>query len=307
MSVGGGGRDSGTDQTALAERVPTRDGAGRGTTAGEDAVPVVGRPARKVLRTRWSLRPFLLRSLVALVAAGIWEAYVRTKGTYATPTIPDILTALVHLPDRAGFWSSIGGTVQALLIGYTLSLVVGLPLGLVMGRIRVVARTVNVYLTILLSVPLSAVVPIVVIIFGISLRARVAVVVLFALPVLVVNVMTGAAKVDRSLLEMASSFGVRRFAMARKVIIPAALPEIFTGLRLAAGRAVVGMVVAELIVISVGIGKLMDYYTARFDMASTYAVVVVVLVIAAIFLQLVRAVERRALSWRVTVAESATN
>jgi ABC-type nitrate/sulfonate/bicarbonate transport system permease component len=241
---------------------------------------------------------------VALIAAGAWEIYVRTKGSYATPTIPDILSALVELPGEDGFWSAIGGTLQALLIGYSLSLLVGVPLGILMGRVRPIGRIVNVYMTILLSVPLSAVVPIVVIVFGISLRARVAVIVLFALPVLVVNVMTGVAKVDRALLEMAASFGWRRAGTARKVIIPAALPEIFVGLRLGAGRAVVGMIVAELIVISVGIGKLIDYYTARFDMASTYAVVIVILAIAAVFLLLIRAVERRVLSWRLTIADT---
>lgn len=286
-------------------RTPLVDGAGRGSTAGEDAVPVVGPAARPVLRPRLALRPFLLRTAVALLAAAAWELYVRSNGTYATPTIPDIVAALVDLPTQDGFWSSIWGTVQALLIGYTLSLALGLPLGVLMGRIRPIGRIVNVYMTILLSVPLSAVVPIVVILFGISLRARVAVIVLFALPVLVVNVMTGVSNVDRGLLEMANSFGWRRWGVSRKVILPAAMPEIFTGLRLAAGRSVVGMVVAELIVISVGVGKLIDFYTARFDMASTYAVVIVVLLIAAIFLQLVRAVERRVLSWRVTVAESA--
>lgn len=289
----------------VGDRTPIADGAGRGSTAEEGAVPIVGPAARKVLSSHWALRPLLLRVSVAIIAATAWELYVRSSGSYATPTIPDILSALMALPAEDGFWTSIWGTVQALLIGFALSVAVGVPLGLVMGRIRPIGRIVNVYMTILLSVPLSAVVPIVVILFGISLRARVAVIVLFALPVLVVNVMTGVAKVDRALLEMASSFGWRRLGVSRKVILPAAMPEIFAGLRLAAGRSVVGMIVAELVVISVGVGKLLDFYTARFDMASVYAVVIVVLLIAAIFQQMVRAVERRVLSWRVTLGESA--
>lgn len=255
--------------------------------------------------SRWrTWRPFVLRAAVALVAGVSWELYVRARGTYATPTIPDIAAALVKLPFTETFWPAIATTLQALVIGFAVALAIGLPLGILMGRVRLLERLGTVYMTILLSVPLSATVPIIVILFGIGLRARVAVVVLFALPMLVVNVMTGVAQVDRALIDMGRSFGTTGWRLIRRVIVPAASPEIFTGIRLAAGRGIIGMIVAELIVISAGIGKLLDSYTVRFDMASVYAVVIVILLISAGFLQAIEAIERRVLSWRPALSDN---
>lgn len=272
--------------------------------AGVSGSGVAARQSRTAA-TRWArLRPFVLRALVALLAGVGWELYVRARGTYATPTIPDIVAALVELPFSDTFWPAIASTLQVLVIGFVVALAIGLPLGILMGRVRLLERLGTVYMTILLSVPLSATVPIIVILFGIGLTARVAVVVLFALPMLVVNVMTGVARVDRALIDMGRSFGTTGWRLTRRIIVPAASPEIFTGIRLAAGRGIIGMIVAELIVISAGIGKLLDSYTVRFDMASVYAVVVVILLISAAFLQAIEAIERRVLSWRPAISDN---
>lgn len=245
------------------------------------------------------IRPWVLRIAVGFAIGIGWEIYVRTSGTFATPPLAEIGKALIQLPIEPDFWSALGTTLTALFIGYALSVGIGVPFGILMGRIRSVQRVGNVYLTIMLSIPISSVVPIVVILFGIGLQARVAVVILFALPMMIANISTGVANVDRSLLEMASSFGSRGLRLVRRVIIPAAAPEIFAGLRIGAGRAVIGMIVAELIVISVGIGLLIERYTSRFEMGFAYAVIIAILLVSALFVQLVRLLERRALKWRV--------
>lgn len=261
-------------------------------------VPPAG-PAPRRAGSERSSRKLILRLLVAVAAMAIWETYVRIGGTFATPPLLDVAKALVELPTRGEFWSAMWTSLSGLLAGFLLAVAVGLPLGVLVGRIEVLRSMVSVYLTMLLSVPLSAVVPVVVVLFGIGLPARLAVIFLFAFPVLTANVLTGMASVDRALLEMGASYGCTGRTLMRKILLPAILPEAFTGLRLAAGRAVTGMVVAELVVMSVGFGQLIDRYGGRFDMASLYAVVLVILLLSVGLLHSVRLVERRALSWRV--------
>lgn len=233
-----------------------------------------------------------------LTVAFAWEVFVRTAGTFATPTIPRILGALVRLPFEPEFWPSLATTLLALLIGAVVSVTIGVPLGVIVGRVRTLERLISSYVAMLLSVPLSAVVPIVIILFGIRLTARVVVVVLFTLPILLSNVITGVSNVPRNLLEMAASYGCRGWHLARRVIIPSATPEIFAGLRLGAGRAVIGMVVAELIIIAAGIGKLIDRYSATYRMEYMYAIIIVILLISALFIHVVGVWERRVLWWR---------
>lgn len=261
--------------------------------------PVVQPPAGPPARVRtMSWRPTVLRIAVLVVALATWEIYVRSAGSYATPGLAAIGGATVDLLTQGEVWVALWATAQALLIGYAIAAAAGVVVGLVVGRVLPLQRIANVYLSMLLSTPLAAVVPLVVIVFGIGLEARVAVVVLFSFPVIAANVITGVATVDRTLLEMGASFGCRGIRLARKIVLPAAMSETFTGLRLGAGRAVVGMVVAELIVISAGVGKLIKNFGEHFQLANTYAIVIILLVFSALFLQLVRVAERRALWWK---------
>lgn len=268
--------------------------AASGATRTEDRPVVDERAPRRVPRK------LILRLAVAVVALVVWELYVRTNGTFATPGVGAVASSLVELPGRGEFWSAVWTSLSGLFAGFLLAVLVGLPLGVLVGRIEVLRRMASVYLTMLLSVPLSAIVPVVVVLFGIGLSARLAVIFLFAFPVLTANVLTGMSTVDRALLEMAASYGCHGRDLLRRVILPAILPETFTGLRLSAGRAVVGMVVAELVVMSVGFGQLIDRYGGRFDMASLYAVVIVILLLSIGLLQGIRQIERHALRWRVT-------
>lgn len=263
---------------------------------GGDALVTDPSSARKSRRVPTKL---LLRLGVAVFALGAWEIWVRTRGTFATPTVGEVTSALLDLPTRSEFWSALWTSLAGLIVGFALAVVVGIPLGVLVGRVEALRRMVSVYLTVLLSVPLSAIVPVIVVIFGIGLPARLAVIFLFAFPVLTANVLTGIGTIDRSLLSMARSYGCRGRKLLQRVILPAILPEVFTGLRLAAGRAIVGMVVAELVVMSVGFGQLIDRYGGRFDMASLYAVVIVILLLSISLLQGIRQIERRTLRWRV--------
>lgn len=257
---------------------------------------VQGHPAYKWLmagRGYWKVR---LLSLVTVVAA--WEWYGRSSDSLGFAPASDVGEAFLWLMTEGEFWESLWITIQSLIWGYLLAIIVGLLAGIAAGTAKWVNRTIDPYVTILLSTPLSPAVPILLVIFGIGLAVRVATVFLFAVAIIIVNVATAIRTVPEDLIEMAKSFGASRRTVFRRVMFPASLPGIVAGLRLGAGRAVVGMVVSELIIVAVGIGKLLARYRGRFDSASVLALVVIMLIIGWGVVKLIGVWETRLSQWR---------
>ena len=241
----------------------------------------------------------LMRLLSLVLLAVVWEwAGGRAGRALSFPRLSSVLWALAARLADGEFWRAVWITVEALSVGFGFTVVVGVLLGLVAGRVVTVQRLIDPYLHFLLSTPTSALVPVFIIVFGLGLAARAATVAVFATPILIVNTAAGARAVSPRLVEMANSFGASGWQTLRHVVLPGALPGIVSGLRLAAGRAVVGMVVAELILISVGLGKLISYYSATFDAANLFAVVIVVLTIGVLVARGMAALERRVGRWR---------
>jgi NitT/TauT family transport system permease protein len=241
-----------------------------------------------------------LRVLSVVVLLGAWQMFggQTQAGIDFLPPLSDVVGAFVDLLGDGAFWSAAADTVKVLVIGYALTVVAGVIIGVVMGSRRTARRAMRPLVSIALATPIAPLVPILIIIFGIGTTARVATVFILATPILVENTAASVAAIPQRLVQMGRSFGASERQLTAKVVIPAALPGIMAGLRLSAGRAVVGMVVGELIIASAGLGQLIRTYSATFDAAPLYATVVAVLLIGLAAVQLVRLVERRATRWR---------
>jgi ABC-type nitrate/sulfonate/bicarbonate transport system permease component len=174
-------------------------------------------------------------------------------------------------------WDPLIESNVALVIGFPVSVAAGGGLGLALGRAPIVDRLLGIYVDMALVVPIIAVVPIIIVAFGITLTSKVAVVVLFALPVVALSVRSAVRDIDRDRVEMARSFGATARHVWPKVILPAALPAVFSGLRVGLSRAISGMIVVELTLVPTGIGGLFVKYRSQFDAANLYAVTLVVL------------------------------
>jgi len=210
--------------------------------------------------------------------------------------LPPFTLTAVHLWDlvRAGtLWSALGTSNTALMIGYPLAVLVGVPLGFLFGRRRLVDRAFSYWLDAALVIPMIAVVPAVIVALGLTLEARVAVVVLFALPVIGMNARAAVRVIDEGLTEMARSFGARPLRVWLQVILPAALTAVFAALRLGLARAISGMVVVELTLVPAGVGGLMVKYRSQFAAADLYAVTLAVLLEGMILIALAQALECR--------------
>ncbi len=186
---------------------------------------------------------------------------------------------------------------QALVLGFAISLAVGIPLGLLIARFRAAEEYLDPYLSILLVTPMAALIPILVMSLGIGLASRVVLVVVFTLPVVIVNARAGIRSVEPSLIEMSTSYGASERQLWREILLPGALPAIMTGVRLGLGRAITGMVIIELLMVAVGVGSLILMYRGLFMPDLLYGVVVLIVIEALILVSLVRVVERWVAPW----------
>jgi ABC-type nitrate/sulfonate/bicarbonate transport system permease component len=208
----------------------------------------------------------------------LWEYAGRTGERLLIPSFTDTVGALARLTVSGELPLALVVSNQSLVLGFVATLLIGIPLGLLLGRFPLVDRLMSVYLDISLVVPMVALMPIAIVALGIGLLARVVIVVLFALPGLVINVRTGVRGVDPRLPEMARAFGAREWDVWWKVVLPAALPALMAGLRFAASRAVVGMIIVELTLIAVGVGSIIQMGRGQFAADIVFATTLVVAV-----------------------------
>ncbi|MCY4102265.1 MAG: ABC transporter permease subunit [bacterium] len=242
----------------------------------------------------------VLSVIVGLLA---WDIYTRTAGDQLfTPTVPSIASAFWDLIREREFWASYATTLEPFFYGWASALVLGLTLGLVMGLSRPVTTVSMPHLGFFNTLPVSTLVPVVVIVFGIDLVARSAVVFLFAIVEVTLTTASGVRFVDRDLMDMGRSFGLRRIRRLTRIILPGAAPGIAAAVRVGTGRAVVGMVVMELLLVSVGVGKLISRSRDLFQAPRLYAVVVSLAIFALAVHALMQALERRTQRWRGAAA-----
>ncbi|WP_224241449.1 ABC transporter permease [Hyalangium gracile] len=198
------------------------------------------------------MRGTLLRSvlppLVALVALlALWEGLVRLLGVQAflLPPPSAVLTTAVH--DARELAASAWVTAEAALIGFGLSALVGVLVAVVLASSRLLERALYPYTLFLQTVPIVAIAPLLVLWFGPGQRAVAASAFIVSVFPVIANTLSGVRSLDPALRDMFRLYGARRLATLLKLELPGALPNIFTGLRIASGLAVIGAIVGEFV------------------------------------------------------------
>ncbi len=220
----------------------------------------------------WSIRLVAIALLLL-----VWEWLGRRNGLFVAP----FTTTVSHL---SSLWQSgrmgpaLWRSNQSLLIGFPISAAVGLPLGFWLGRVRLADRAFGYYLDVMLVIPMIAVVPVIIVALGLTLTARVVVVILFALPIVALNARAAVRVVERQLTEMAEAFGASRRQVWQTVVVPSAFAPVFTGLRVGLAHAISGMIVIELTLIPAGLGGLMVEFRSEFAAGDLYAATLMILV-----------------------------
>ncbi len=249
------------------------------------------------MKSRFGTNFFSLLSLALL-----WEATGRAMDSTLIPPLSQIGAAWWKLLSSGKLLSNLSMSLTTLVTGFGLAVLIGVVVGLLMGRFRAVEHFLDLYVNALMSAPSTAFVPVLILWFGLGVESRIAVVFLFAVFVIIINTMTGVKQVDTVLVEMARSFGAREKEIFFMIILPAALPAIMAGLRLGMGRAVKGMVTAEMLLTLTGIGAMIMQYGSSFATDSLFAVIFTVLLIAVFTMKAVHWLDRRLTGWKAEIA-----
>ena len=192
----------------------------------------------------------------------------------------DIVTRLWTWIFDGSLWQHLGATVAAMTLGYGIGTAVGISLGFLFGFLPKLHRVLSPYITALYAMPKIALAPLFIIVFGIGIESRVALVAITVFFLILNSTLDGVRNVDRDLTQALSLMGATRSEVIRKVLVPAALPWIFTGMRISVRYAFTNTLLAELISANMGIGFLIEYYSGIFDATGTYAAILVLVIMS---------------------------
>lgn len=237
--------------------------------------------------------PAAWRILSVAAFALAWEIAGRIPINLAFPTFLETLAAFWRLTADGSLARAYLSTLQPLAIGIVVSAVLGVALGLAMGLSRLAEWLAAPLLIVLQAAPMAAFIPLVTFVYGIGLLAKSLAVILLALPVIALNGYKAVRNVSPSLLDMCRSFQGSRLQQVAKIVLPDASPVIFAGLRLGVAAGFIGVVLAELLITPTGIGDLITYHRSVADYAEMYAVVVSIILLSALTLAALQAVELR--------------
>lgn len=245
----------------------------------------------------WAASPFFLKAAAGVVLLLAWELTVRALAPAYVAKPTGIVTVFARVMADPQFLAGAWATLSAVVQGLAISIVFGTAVGFAMGRITLVERGLRYYVNSLFATPMVAILPLVTLWFGYNADARLAVVVFAAFFSITVNAADGARSVPLEYLEVARSFRAHPRHTLFDIIFPSSLPYLLAGLRLAAGRALVGAVVAEFFISIPGLGYYILFNSRTFKHNEAFVAVIMLVVVGVAFEVLIGWLTRRYLPW----------
>jgi NitT/TauT family transport system permease protein len=257
--------------------------------------------AARPRRTWWQRNEnWLLGTLSMLVFLALWEFVVRAGlvNPLFTSSPSRIVAAAAEMFADPDFYGHLEVSAEEFFSGFLLAIVIGVPLGILMGWYSRVNAILEPFVSALYATPRIALLPLVVIWFGIGIASKVAIVFLGAIFPILVNTITGVRTIEADFVKVARSFGASDRQMFLTVVLPSAVPMLLTGLRLGLGHALVGIVVGEMYGATQGLGYLIAVAGARFQTDRVMVGIILIAGLGVALTELLRAIERRFERWR---------
>lgn len=223
----------------------------------------------------------------------VWEIVGQAGLTFFVPPLSTVLGTLFEILGTAAFQKALFETAYAFLAGVFFAIVIGIPTGILMGKSRLLDELLLPWVNVFLSAPLTALVPVLMVLFGFGMKSIIITTTLFAIWIIILNSRAGVRQINRSLVEMAHSFGASPTDAFFKIYFWAALPEILGGVRIGIIRAVKGVIIGQLLISIVGFGALFELYSANFLMGHFWAVLIVLFALAFTISEFLAYLERR--------------
>jgi ABC-type nitrate/sulfonate/bicarbonate transport system permease component len=263
------------------------------------------RPGR-TLALSPAVKRTLIRVATGIVLLALWELLAR----WLTPSYVARPTGVIHALPRVlrnettpqtvgagGFWPSVGHTLLAVVEGLAVGVVLGVLVGLTMGRLRDADAALKLYVNAFFALPTIAVLPLMTLWFGYSNTARLAIVIFGAFMPVCLNVYDGVRRLPTEYIEVARTYHARWWRVWFGIALPASLPYLLAGLRLAFGRALVGAVVAEYLLALKGLGFYILTTSRAFDQNASMVGVLVLMLLAVSLNSTIDLATRRFLPW----------
>lgn len=255
---------------------------------------------KRLFRTYLTFQRPILGVTGVLVFFSIWE-YIGTSGLVnplfvSAPT--KILRAAIGMIQQGDIWNDLYVSGAEFAIGFALAIVIGIPLGMLLGWYRTVYYILDPFVTAFNATPRIALTPLFIIWFGIGIWSKVALVFLGAFFPIVLNTFAGVRTLDELLLRAARSFGANDRQIFRTIVLPGSVPFILSGLRLGLGRALVGIVVGEMVAATAGIGYSMAVAGATFQTDKLFVGVLILTAFGVLFTEGLNRLEHRFDAWR---------
>jgi ABC-type nitrate/sulfonate/bicarbonate transport system permease component len=194
-------------------------------------------------------------------------------------------------------WQAAGGTLGAVVQGLLIAIIAGTAIGLAIGRVPVVERFLQLYVSGLVAMPMVAILPLLTLYFGYSGDARLATVVFAAIFAIIINVSDGARAVPPEYIEVSRSFRGSSWSRLFDVVLPSSVPYLLAGMKLAAGRALIGAVIAEFYAAIPGLGYYILYNSRTFKHSEAFVAVALLAVVGVLFEFLLSNGTRKLLPW----------
>jgi ABC-type nitrate/sulfonate/bicarbonate transport system permease component len=250
----------------------------------------------------WSIYdyPNLIRAASVLCFLTAWEIYGRRTDPLLLTYPTAVLSAAVQLIGTGELPRQLMASLATLGVGFVLSVVLGVGFGLLMGRSRIAEAALDPHMNALYATPQVALIPLLMMWFGLGFTIKAVIIFLFAFFPILINTASGVKNVGGSMVEVGRAYLASHRQILLKIIFPAALPFIMAGVRIAIGRAIVGMVVAELFTAITGLGAMLTLYGNLFETAKMFVVIIVFGLLGVALIRATQALENRMARWKET-------
>lgn len=261
-------------------------------TLGEAEAELLGPPPRQRSLV------WLVRFASIVVVLGSWEVFGRQINPLFMSYPSAIAKAAVALIASGELLEALLSSVKTLVIGFVSASILGLVFGLLIGRYKLVDAATDWLVNALYATPLIAIMPLVILWFGLGDMAKLFIVTILAVFPVLINTAAGVRNVPASLIDVSAAFAANERQVFLKVILPATLPYMMTGLRLGIGRAIIGMVVAEFFTAITGLGAMIVKYGNQYDTASMFVPILMLMLLGVALTMMVRKAEEFFAPWR---------
>lgn len=248
-------------------------------------------------RRRTSLQNFGIRLISLAIFLAVWQIAAMNVDPVLFTSPIKVAMAAVGMIGSGELWAGLWPSLLVLLIGLTLAILFGTLLGLALARFHILDIGLTVYITFLYSIPSVALVPLIVLWAGYETTAKVIILFLFAFFPMVINTYQGVKSVDAKLLEVGRAFRCSEAQLWKNIVLPGALPFIVTGIRLALGRGLIGMVLADLYTAISGIGYLIVRTASTFQVDKMFVPIVTLGLLGVTLTALLRVIEKKVAPW----------